>query len=104
SEDGKYVAYTVQDGGTDWRTLKILDVATAQPLSDTVEWMKFSGMSWAKDGSGIFYSRFAAPVEGAKFQALNENQQVYFHKLGTPQSEDRLVYATPDRPKLLHGA
>lgn len=104
SEDGKYLAYAIQDGGTDWRTVKFLDVATGQTLADTVEWMKFSGMSWAKDGSGIYYSRFAAPAEGAKFQALNENQQVYFHKLGTPQSADVLVYATPDRPKLGHGA
>ena len=104
SEDGKYVAYTVQDGGTDWRTLKILDIATGQPLADTVEWMKYSGLSWAKDGSGVFYSRFAAPVEGAKFQASTENQQVYFHRIGTPQSADRLVYATPAAPKLVHGA
>ena len=103
SEDGKLVAYTVQDGGTDWRTLKFLDVSTGEPLADTVEWMKFSGMSWAKDGSGIYYSRFAAPVEGAKFQALNENQQIYFHRIGTPQSADVKVFDTPDRPKLLHG-
>ncbi|WP_326523367.1 prolyl oligopeptidase family serine peptidase [Sphingomonas sp.] len=104
SEDGRYIAYAIQDGGTDWRTVKVLDVATGQPLADTVEWMKFSGMSWAKDGSGFYYSRFAAPAEGQKFQALNENQQVYFHKVGTPQSQDVLVYATPDRPKLGHGA
>ncbi len=103
SEDGKTLAYAIQDGGTDWRTVKFLDVATGQTLLDTIEWMKFSGMSWAKDGSGIYYSRFAAPAEGAKFQALNENQQVYFHKIGTPQSADVLVYATPDRPKLGHG-
>ncbi len=104
SDDGRHVAYTVQDGGTDWRTLKILDVATGQLLTDTVEWVKFSGLAWAKDGSGIYYSRFAAPEEGAKFQALNQNQQVYFHRLGTPQSADTLIYATPDRPKLGHGA
>lgn len=104
SEDGKYLAYAIQDGGTDWRTIKVLDVATGQPLADTVEWMKFSGMSWAKDGSGFYYSRFDAPAEGQKFQATNENQKVFFHKVGTPQSADTLVYATPDRPKLSHGA
>lgn len=103
SEDGKKLAYAVQDGGTDWRTVKVLDVATGA-VSDTVEWVKFSGLSWAKDGSGFFYSRFAAPADGSKFQALNENQQVYFHKLGTQQAADSLIYATPDQPKLGHNA
>ncbi len=102
SEDGSKILYGVQDGGTDWRTLKVLDVNTGQLLSDTVEWVKFSGLSWAKDGSGYFYSAFPAPAEGAKFQALNENQKVFFHKLGTPQSADRLVYATPDKPRQGH--
>jgi len=103
SNDGRYLVYGVQDGGTDWRTVKVLDVATGKDTGDTVEWVKFSNLDWAKDGSGFFYSRFAAPAEG-KFTALNENQQVYFHRLGTAQSTDRLVYATPDRPKLGHSA
>jgi prolyl oligopeptidase len=103
SEDGKKLLYAVQDGGTDWRTVKVLDVATGA-VSDSIEWVKFSGLSWAKDGSGFYYSRFAAPADGSKFQALNENQQVYFHKLGTPQSVDALIYATPDQPKLGHNA
>jgi prolyl oligopeptidase len=102
SEDGKHVLYSIQDGGTDWRTLKLLDVASGAIASDTIEWVKFSALSWAKDGSGFYYSRFAAPAEGAKFQALNENQQVYFHKLGTAQAADRLIYATPDAPKRGH--
>jgi prolyl oligopeptidase len=84
--------------------VKILDVATGAIAADTVEWVKFSNLSWAKDGSGFYYSRFAAPAEGAKFQALNENQQVYFHKLGTAQSADRLIHATPDAPKRGHSA
>jgi prolyl oligopeptidase len=104
SDDGAYVAYAVQDGGSDWRTIHVLDVATAQPTADTVEWVKFSGIDWAKDGSGFYYSRFAAPAEGAKFQATNENQTVYFHRLGIAQAEDRKIYATPDRPKLSHSA
>lgn len=103
SEDGGKLAYAVQDGGTDWRTIKVLDVATGA-ISDSVEWVKFSGLAWAKDGSGFYYSRFAAPTDGTKFQALNENQQVFFHKLGTPQSADTLIYATPDQPKLAHSA
>ena len=98
SDDGRHVVYSVQDGGSDWRTVKVLDVATGKETGDTVEWVKFSNLAWAKDGSGFFYSRFPKP-EGAQFQALNERHEVYFHKLGTPQSADRLVYATPGNPK-----
>ncbi|MEO5495086.1 MAG: prolyl oligopeptidase family serine peptidase [Sphingomonas sp.] len=104
SEDGKYLVYAIQDGGTDWRTVKVLDVDSGKVLDDTVEWVKFSGLSWAKDGSGFYYSRFPAPPEGKKFQSLNENQATYFHKLGQPQSADKLIYATPDQPKRGHSA
>lgn len=103
SEDGTKLLFTVQDGGTDWRTLKVLDVATGA-VSDPVEWVKFSSIAWAKDGSGFYYSRFPEPAAGAKFQATNENQQVYFHRLGTAQAADRLIYATPDQPKRGHVA
>jgi prolyl oligopeptidase len=102
SDDGKHLAYAVQDGGTDWRTIKVRDVATGTDLPDTIEWAKFTGIAWLKDGSGFFYSRFAAPTPGEKFQSLNLNQQLMFHGLGTPQANDTLVYATPDRPKLGH--
>jgi prolyl oligopeptidase len=104
SEDGGKILYAVQDGGSDWRTVKIMDVGTGKTLSDTVEWVKFSNLAWAKDGSGFYYSRFAAPAEGAEFQALNENQQIYFHRTGTAQSLDRLIYATPDAPTRGHTA
>src|SRR5690606_4404872 len=98
------LAYAIQDGGSDWRTLRVLDVATATPLADEIRWAKFTGIAWAADGSGIFYSRFAEPAPGEQFQALNEHQQVWFHRIGTPQSDDRLIHATPDRPLLGHGA
>lgn len=104
SDDGKRIVYAIQDGGTDWRTVKVMDIDTGQVLPDTIEWVKFSGLSWDKKGEGFFYSRFDAPAQGEKFQSTNENQKLYYHKLGTPQSEDRLVYATPDKPKLGHGA
>ncbi|TMJ19806.1 MAG: S9 family peptidase [Alphaproteobacteria bacterium] len=104
SHDGSHLLYSVQDGGTDWRTVRVLDVATGRPTSDEVRWVKFSNLDWARDGSGFYYSRFAEPATGTQFQSLNENQKVYFHRLGTPQSEDRLVYATPDRPRLGHTA
>lgn len=102
SDDGKYLAYAVQDGGTDWRTIKVRDVATGNDLPDTIEWAKFTDIAWLKDGSGFFYSRFAAPAAGEKYQSTNLNQQLMFHGLGTPQANDTLVYATPDRPKLGH--
>jgi len=104
SEDGRYLLYSIQDGGTDWRTVRVLDVATGQQTQDEIHWVKFSNLDWAKDGSGFFYSRFPEPPQGQQFQALNENQGVYFHRLGTPQSADRLVYSTPDRPRLGHTA
>jgi prolyl oligopeptidase len=104
SDDGRYLAYGIQDGGTDWRTLKLIDATSGKELADRVEWVKFSGIAWKPDGSGFFYSRFAKPEEGAKFQSLNLNQQVWFHKVGTAQDADVLVHATPDRPKLGHGA
>ena len=100
TEDGSKLAYAIQDGGSDWRTVKVLDVATGETMSDTVEWVKFSAIDWAKDGSGFFYSRFPATGEGETFQALNTNHTVYFHRLGTDQSEDVQVFARPDMPEL----
>jgi prolyl oligopeptidase len=108
SHDGRYLAYAIQDGGSDWRTIKVRDVATGADLPDTVEWAKFTAIAWAHahtpDGTGFYYSRFAAPPPGEIFQSANLDQQLCFHALGTPQSADRLVYATPDRPRLGHGA
>lgn len=104
SEDGKYLLYSVQDGGTDWRIVRVKDVATGQDLSDEVRWVKFSALDWAKDGSGFYYSRFPEPEAGEAFQSLNENHSVYFHKLGTPQSADVLIHATPEMPRLNNSA
>jgi prolyl oligopeptidase len=104
SVDGTHLAYAIQDGGTDWRSVRVLEVATGRTLGDELRWVKFSGLEWAADGSGFYYSRFPAPTEGAEFQSLNLNQAVYFHRLGEPQSADRLVYATPEAPKRSHGA
>ena len=104
SEDGTRLVYGIQDGGTDWRTVKVLDVATGKTLDDEVKWVKFSNLSWANDGSGFYYSRFPEPAQGQAFQALNENQAVYFHRIGTRQSADTLIYATPETPKRGHFA
>ena len=104
SEDGKYLLYSIQDGGSDWRTLKVIDVATGQLTSDEIKWVKTSAGDWAKDGSGFFYTRFPEPAAGQEFQSTNLNAKVYFHKLGTPQAEDRLIYATPAKPTYGHWA
>jgi prolyl oligopeptidase len=103
SEDGTHVAFAVQEGGTDWRTINVLDVDTGGVLDEEVQWARFTTIAWAKDGSGFFYARYPEPEEGAAFQAGVAGHAIYFHAIGTPQSQDRLLYATPDRPELLHG-
>ncbi|HEY0327351.1 MAG TPA: S9 family peptidase, partial [Allosphingosinicella sp.] len=100
SKDGRYVAYGVQEGGTDWRIIRVLDAATGRVLEDEVRWAKFTGIEWAKDGSGFFYSRFPEPTAAQQFQSTNENHAIYFHRIGTPQAQDRLVFAQTDRPRM----
>ncbi|MEY3659087.1 MAG: hypothetical protein RL425_1848, partial [Pseudomonadota bacterium] len=104
SGDGRYLVYTVQDGGTDWRIVRVIDVETGAQLGDELRWVKFSNISWTKDNKGFFYSRFAEPDPKAKFQSVNTNQTVFYHQLGTSQGQDRQIYATPDRPLLGHSA
>jgi prolyl oligopeptidase len=104
SNDGRHLLYAVQDGGTDWRTLRVIDVVTGKMTGDEVKWVKFSALAWNKDGTGFFYSRFPQPETAQAFQSLNTDQAVYFHRIGTPQTEDVLVYATPGRPTLGHSA
>lgn len=104
SPDGKRLVYAIQDGGSDWRTVRVLDVASGRVLDDELRWVKFSNLAWSADGSGFYYSRFPEPEKGAEFQATNTNQAVYFHRLGDPQSADRLVYSTPAKPSYGHFA
>ncbi len=104
SPDGSHVLYSIQDGGTDWRILKVLNVETGETLEDTIEWVKFSALSWAPDGSGFFYSRYPKPAEGETFQSLNFNQALYFHKIGDAQGDDTLVYSRPKNPDHSVGA
>ncbi len=103
SHNGKLLAYSVQDGGSDWRIIRILDVATGEQKTDEVRWAKFTGISWVGN-EGFLYSRFPEPKAGEAFQQLNINHAVYFHRIGTLQSADQLVYATPDHPKYNHVA
>jgi len=92
SDCGRYLAYGVADAGSDWNTWKVLNIATGEPLADELKWIKFSSASWTPDSKGFFYSRFPEPQSTEKFQATNENQRLYYHRLGTPQSDDVLVY------------
>ena len=103
SKNGELLAYSIQDGGSDWRTIKVLDTATGKILPDEIKWAKFTNISWVGN-DGFLYSRFAEPKEGAAFQQLNYNQTVYYHKIGRPQSEDTAVYATPEKPEYGHSA
>ncbi|MEO8780093.1 MAG: prolyl oligopeptidase family serine peptidase [Rhodanobacter sp.] len=99
SPNGAYLAYALSKGGSDWQTLHVLDVKTGKPLPDTVQWVKFSGISWTHDDKGFFYSRYPRPPSGenAISQAV-VNQKLYYHQLGTPQSADKLIYARADLP------
>lgn len=103
SKSGRYLAYAIQDGGSDWRTIKVLDVDSGEEMGDAIEWAKFTGISWIGD-EGFLYSRFPESEEGQDFQSLNYNQKVYFHRLGTSQSADELVYETPEFREQGHGA
>ena len=103
SEKGRYLLYSVQDGGSDWRILHVLDVNTGKVMADELRWVKFSALSWVGE-EGFLYARFPAPKDGEAFQSRNYNQSIYYHRLGTPQSADELVYATPDHPEYGHGA
>lgn len=98
SPDGKLLAFGLAEAGSDWQSFKILDVATGKVRDDHVKWIKYSGVSWTRDGKGFFYSRFDEPKKGGAFVSLNLNHKVYYHRVGTPQSDDVLVYKRPDHP------
>jgi prolyl oligopeptidase len=98
SEDGKWLVYGVSKAGSDWQEFRVKDIATGKDTEDLIEWVKFSGASWAKDGSGFYYSRYPQPKAGAALTEANKNQTVYFHRLGASQSADKLVYERPDQP------
>jgi prolyl oligopeptidase len=104
SDDGRLVAYAMQRGGRDWRSIRVLDVETGETLPDEVEWARFMQIAWAKDGSGFFYSRYPEPRGGAQDTAGVADHAVWFHRLGERQDQDRLIHATPSRPDLLHVA
>ncbi|HET6546618.1 MAG TPA: prolyl oligopeptidase family serine peptidase [Rhodanobacteraceae bacterium] len=99
SRDGRYLAYALSQGGSDWETLHVRDIASGKDLADEVQWVKFSGIAWTNDNHGFFYSRFPAPPKGEAISDRVENQALWYHVLGTPQSADRKIYARPDLPE-----
>jgi prolyl oligopeptidase len=103
TEDGLLAAYSITDAGSDWLKWHVRNVTTGEDLPDVVEWSKFSGASWLKDGSGFFYQGYDAP-EAEALKAANYFHKVMFHKLGTPQSEDKLIFDRPDDKELNLGA
>ncbi len=100
SNDGKYLAYTIQRSGSDWIEIYVMDIATKTLLADHIEWAKFSGATWYKEG--FFYAAYDKPVAGKEFSNINENHKIYYHKLGETQENDRLFYENPKQPRYFH--
>jgi prolyl oligopeptidase len=104
SPNGEFLAYSTAASGSDWNEIKVRDIATGKDLADHIKWVKFSNTAWAADGSGFYYSRYDEPTEESKLAGVNYFQKVYFHKLGTEQSADALVYHRPDQKEWGFGA
>jgi prolyl oligopeptidase len=96
SPDGRLIAYALAQGGADWRTIRVRDIASGRVLPDEVKWVRFSWLSWTRDNKGFFYSRFPEPPKGQMLHAVLGGQAVYYHRLGTPQSEDVLIIERAD--------
>lgn len=97
SDNGKWLAYGLSKSGSDWVEYQVRDIETGQDCSDRLKWIKFSGTSWTKDNQGFFYSRYDEPNESTKFEDVNYYQKLYYHRLGTTQTEDTLIYHRPDQ-------
>lgn len=102
SNNGKYVAYTISRSGSDWREIFVLDAATGKQLGDHIVWAKFSGVSWR--GDGFYYSAYDTPAAGTEFSNVNKYHKIYYHKVGEPQSKDRLTYLNSKYPKRFYSA
>ena len=97
TKDGRHFAYSLASAGSDWVKIYVMDTETERLLPDSIEWVKFSGVDWTRDGKGFYYSAYDAPEEGV-YSAQNSNQKVFYHCLGTVQADDTLVYADPAHP------
>jgi prolyl oligopeptidase len=102
SKDGKYAAYSISEGGSDWNTIRVISLPDKKTLSDEIEWVKFSGISWYKDG--FFYSKYPEPKKGDQLKSSNQFQKVYYHKIGTSTENDVLIYEDKENPLQGHYA
>ena len=104
SPDARLLAYTLAQGGADWQTVHVRDLARGEDFADRVRWMRFSALSWTRDGRGFFYSRFPEPPVGRTYEAALSGHALYYHRIGTPQSQDVLIFERPDLPSwFVHG-
>jgi prolyl oligopeptidase len=97
SDDGQWMAYGLSTAGSDWVEYRVKNIATKEDTADHLQWIKFSGASWTKDNQGFFYSRYDEPNEATKLEDVNYYQKLYYHRLGTSQAEDVLIYHRPDQ-------
>ncbi|HEX7779874.1 MAG TPA: prolyl oligopeptidase family serine peptidase, partial [Vicinamibacterales bacterium] len=100
SKDARFAVYGVSESGSDWQTYRVIDLASKKTLSDSIAWVKVSGVAW--HGDGFYYSRYPAPEKGKEKASINEDHQVYFHKMGTSQSADALVFEDKANPQRFH--
>jgi prolyl oligopeptidase len=98
SKDGRYLAYSYSTSGSDWREWKVMDTRSGETLADHLTWTKFTGATWDKDGKGFFYQRYPKPVEGQTYEQVNQSSSLRYHKLGTAESADPVIYSRPDQP------
>lgn len=104
SRDGKRLAYGLSEGGSDWQTIHVRDVDSGTDLEDRVQWVKFSGPNWTPDGAGFYYSRYDEPTGEDELKAVNYHHKLYYHRVGTAQSQDEIVYERPDEKEWGFGA
>ena len=97
SPNGEYVAFSISDGGSDWKTWKVINVSNKEVLKDEIKWTKFSNGEWESDNSGFYYQRYPKP-EGDSLLEINKNPKLYFHEIGTSQAKDKLIYHEPSKP------
>ena len=104
SDNGQFVAYGISKSGSDWQEWQVKNVETGEDFSDHLQWIKFSSATWTKDNEGFFYSRYDAPPEGKQLEEANYYQKLYYHRLGTEQTEDILIYERPDQKEWMFDA
>jgi prolyl oligopeptidase len=100
SPDGRLAAFARAEAGSDWRTWRVLEIDGGRVLDDEIRWVKFGDASWTRDSDGFFYPRYPEPREGTEYQAVAQDQKIYYHRIGTPQARDVLVYERPQQPDL----